>query len=127
MGIQNTEETKNSQRKFNRPNLNTLTFLNPLIEDKSSGIKAQAKLRVGRTGFGPATFCTSSRCPNQARRPAHSDFLSGSSYLVASSNRLCCNIKILASIKLFPCSKRVHILSKSLFQERCFKVRCLIY
>jgi hypothetical protein len=26
---------------------------------------------VGRTGFGPATFCTSSRCPNQARRPAH--------------------------------------------------------
>ena len=25
---------------------------------------------VGRTGFEPATFCTSSRCPNQTRRPA---------------------------------------------------------
>ena len=25
---------------------------------------------VGRAGFEPATFCTSSRCPNRARRPA---------------------------------------------------------
>ena len=31
---------------------------------------------MGRTGFGPATFCTSSRCPNQARRPAHLDVCS---------------------------------------------------
>ena len=25
---------------------------------------------VGRAGFEPATFCTSSRCPNRARLPA---------------------------------------------------------
>ena len=29
---------------------------------------------VGRTGFEPATFCTSSRCPNQTRRPALQPF-----------------------------------------------------
>ena len=33
--------------------------------------KYNMRIVVGRTGFGPATFCTSSRCPNQARRPAH--------------------------------------------------------
>ena len=44
---------------------------------------------VGRTGFGPATFCTSSRCPNQARRPAHKClFFTVFSYLGASSFRL---------------------------------------
>ena len=30
--------------------------------------------KVGRTGFEPATFCTSSRCPNQTRRPALQPF-----------------------------------------------------
>ena len=29
---------------------------------------------VGRTGFEPATFCTSSRCPNRTRRPALQPF-----------------------------------------------------
>ena len=39
-------------------------------------------LVVGRTGFEPATFCTSSRCPNQLDdRPFHFSFRIVFSYL----------------------------------------------
>jgi post-segregation antitoxin (ccd killing protein) len=31
---------------------------------------SQQRRLVGRAGFEPATFCTSSRCPNRARLPA---------------------------------------------------------
>ena len=46
----------NSQGKFNRPKLNTLTFLIALIDDKSYSNRAQTELRVGRTGFEPVIF-----------------------------------------------------------------------
>ena len=59
---------------------------------------------VGRTGFGPATFCTSSRCPNQARRPAHCIF-----YFVA-------DIFKVAVINLFSRFPR-HALCCSLFSQ----------
>ena len=36
---------------------------------------------VGRAGLEPATFCTSGRCPNQARRPAHFILILGRSHL----------------------------------------------
>ena len=32
---------------------------------------SQQHRMVGRAGFEPATFCTSSRCPNRTRLPAH--------------------------------------------------------
>jgi post-segregation antitoxin (ccd killing protein) len=52
--------------------------LKQLITQLSNQQSTQNQLpieMVGRTGFGPATFCTSSRCPNQARRPAHCNIL----------------------------------------------------
>ncbi len=38
-----------------------------LVDARSASRSASV---VGRTGFEPATFCTSSRRPNRARRPA---------------------------------------------------------
>ena len=50
------EQTKSQSNRFS------------LSEDSLFG-KRESSV-VGRTGFEPATFCTSSRCPNQTRRPA---------------------------------------------------------
>jgi hypothetical protein len=65
----------NNQKIFQAPNPKKQPLNTPKKPIKN---KPQQKipinkedLVVGRTGFGPATFCTSSRCPNQARRPAH--------------------------------------------------------
>jgi hypothetical protein len=43
------------------------------LSEGSLSPKRESSL-VGRTGFEPATFCTSSRCPNQTRRPALQPF-----------------------------------------------------
>jgi post-segregation antitoxin (ccd killing protein) len=48
-----------------------LTPNQPQIFDETFSKKVSM---VGRTGFEPATFCTSSRCPNQTRRPALQPF-----------------------------------------------------
>ena len=39
----------------------------PFLSEGSFGKESSL---VGRAGFEPATFCTSSRCPNRARLPA---------------------------------------------------------
>jgi post-segregation antitoxin (ccd killing protein) len=36
----------------------------------SGSLFGKRESEVGRTGLEPATFCTSSRCPNRARLPA---------------------------------------------------------
>ena len=53
--------------------------LEQLIESQNNCFLGEASFgkegsMVGRTGFEPATFCTSSRCPNQTRRPALQPF-----------------------------------------------------
>ena len=42
---------------------------NPQNTQKHSPAENKINM-VGRTGFEPVTFCTSSRCPNRARLPA---------------------------------------------------------
>jgi hypothetical protein len=58
---------------------NTLTQLirpqnGPLSLSEGSLSPKRESSMVGRTGFEPATFCTSSRCPNRTRRPALQPF-----------------------------------------------------
>ena len=48
--------------------LQSIKALKPLFLNECSFAKENSM--VGRTGFEPATFCTSSRCPNRARLPA---------------------------------------------------------
>ena len=57
--LENTLETMMDPQKT--------PFLNEYSFEKENS-------KVGRTGFEPATFCTSSRCPNQTRRPALQPF-----------------------------------------------------
>ena len=47
---------------------------NPLSLSEGSLFAKRESSMVGRTGFEPATFCTSSRCPNRTRRPALQPF-----------------------------------------------------
>ena len=53
--------------------------LEKLIEAQNNRFLGEASFDkegsvVGRTGFEPATFCTSSRCPSRTRRPALPSF-----------------------------------------------------
>ena len=45
---------------------------------------------VGRTGFEPVTFCTSSRCPNRARLPALIELVYLCFGYIATSSFLLC-------------------------------------
>ena len=58
-------------------------------------------LMVGRTGFEPATFCTSSRCPNRTRRPAHSQFRMFFWYLSFSFLKYSIRIKLITKHEFF--------------------------
>ncbi|MFX0203837.1 MAG: type II toxin-antitoxin system CcdA family antitoxin, partial [Candidatus Hodarchaeota archaeon] len=56
---------KEAIRRLRTPSSQTVTN-GGLVDARSASHQPGV---VGRAGFEPATFCTSSRCPNRARRP----------------------------------------------------------
>ena len=70
LGLNISKVSENALKEMIRriENLNIQNDVKNCSESKREGSM------VGRTGFEPATFCTSSRCPNQTRRPALQPF-----------------------------------------------------